>query len=166
MTNQITHEQIKETETYKQAARVAELVVIPDLSDDALNYFELLNDYRETTRELNSSGFGRFETVSQYHYDPDLTEFAKNVEVFAQMESNITRAKELHALIIQSVAKGLHKQALEEMEERYRIQTGKREIYRNAYQVAQTYLEEQAKEQAKREKARAKEQRETILKAQ
>lgn len=158
MKTEITNEQVHQTETYQQALKVAELVVIPELSDDASNYFELLNNYRETTSELNSSGFGRFVGVSLYNYEPDLTEFANNLTRMEEIESNLKQAREQHALIVECVEQGLHKQALEEELERQQLRQAKQEITRNAYKVARAYLEDRAKEQEKRDRAIAKAQ--------
>lgn len=165
MTNQITDEQIKETETYKQAVKIAELVVIPELSEEAETYFLLLNDYREITGNLNSSGFGRFTQVSTYEYKPNLDEFDGNLKALEDIETNLILARNHHALIVQAVMEGLHEKALNEEQARWTTNQAKLDIVRNAYKVARTNLEEQAKDQVKREKARERAITKNILKA-
>lgn len=158
MKNEITIEQIKAHHYYEQAVKIADLVVIPELSDDSQNYCDAVADYTELTRGLNSISSSRFLSVDMYAFKPDLDELNKNLESLTQIEDNIKQARYLHDLITASIEDGLHEQAIKEQADRAELYQAKQMITRNAYTATRTMLEEFAKTSAQIERAKAKAQ--------
>ena len=158
MKKEITPEQIKESEYYKQAVKVAELVAIPELSEDAQNYFDALTQYKEHTRNLNAIYSNRFLDYSMTEFTPDLTEFQTNLEVFRVLEITIAEARTLHEALAQAVKDGLHEQAIKEQAERQEIIRAKHMITANAYTAQLTRLEAMAKTSEQLAKKRAREE--------
>ena len=157
MKTQITPEQIKATDYYKQAERIAELVVIPEISEDSQNYLDAVQQYREITRNLNSISSNRFADLDMHTFTPDLEEFNKNLGALRDIEIEIRTARTLHDAIVSSVEEGLHEQAIKEQAERLELIRAKQMITSNAYTAQRTRLEEMAKttEQLAKKRARA-----------
>jgi len=157
MKKEITPEQITESDYYKQAEKIAECVVIPELSEDSQLYLDAVRDYTEITRNLNSISNTRFMSVNMYEFKPDLTDFNKNLESLGDIEFNIRIARTLHDGIVSAIEEGLHETAIKEQADRVELIRAKQMITSNAYTAQRTRLEQMAKtnEQLARKKAKA-----------
>ena len=157
MKKEITPEEIKTHHYYEQAVKIAELVVIPEISEDSQLYLDAVKDYTEITRNLNSMSNTRFMSVNMYEFKPDLTEFNTNLESLRDMEINIRTARTLHDAIVSSIEEGLHETAIKEQADRAELFQAKQMIISNAYTATRTMLEEFAKtsEQMAKRKAKA-----------
>ena len=158
MKYEITAEEIRSHEDYIQAEKVAALIVIPKLSEDAQNYLDALTAYSNITRDINSTYSNRFSMPDMYAYDPGVEEFNNNLEAFKQIESQIANARYLHELIVDSVNDGLHKQLLEEQIEIRKIITGRDMITANAFKAIRSRLEDYAKTTQQLAKKKAREE--------
>ena len=143
-----TNVEIHATEIYQQAKATAELIPIPEYSEDVKDYERKLNEYRELCGNLNSSGFGRFETTQ-----PNKPEFKNNLEVFSRIEEDLKQARALHENITTLVTKHkMEETRRAEWQAIWEIRSQKDRITLNAYKVAKEDLTKQNKDKAKAER--------------
>lgn len=155
-----TNAEIYATETYQNAKAIAELIPIPEYSEDVKDYERKLDEYREICGDLNSSGFGRFTT------NPSIPEFNDNLIVFTTIEDNLNKARALHENITTLITK--YKLEEKRQAERKAIWDTRRQqdqITLNAYLVAKERLTQENKNKAKAERAKEREMTKEILKA-
>jgi hypothetical protein len=157
MKTEITPEQIKQSEYYQQAEKIAECVVIPELSEDSQLYLDAVKDYETITRNLNSISSTRFSSLNMYSFTPDIEEFNKNLESLRDIEIEIRTARTLHDGIVSAIEDGLHETAIKEQADRLELIRAKQMITSNAYTAQKTRLEEMAKTTEQLAKKRAKE---------
>ena len=156
-----TNLEIHATEIYQNAKATAELIPIPEYSIEVQGYEQILSDYREVCGDLNSSGFDRFITNPA---DKDQG-FSDNLIVFANIESNLNKARTLHAKIVECIKAGLADQKQAEWEAIWDARRQQNQITLNAYLVAKERLTQQNKNKAKAERAKEREMTKEILKA-
>ena len=147
-----TNLEIHATETYKQAKETAELIPIPHYSIEVQGYEQILSDYREVCADLNSSGFGRFSTNPA---DKDQG-FSDNLIVFTNIESNLNKARTLHAKIVECIKAGIADQKQAEWEAIWNARRQQDTITLNAFLVAKDRLTQENKNKAKAERLQAK----------
>jgi hypothetical protein len=157
MKKEITPEEIKNHHYYQQAEKIAELVVIPELSEDSKLYLDAVKDYSTITRNLNSIYSAKFVSLDMDTFTPDIEEFNKNLESLRDIEIEIRTARTLHDGIVSAIEDGLHETAIKEQADRLELIRAKQMITHNAYSATRTMLEQFAKtsEQVAKQKAKA-----------
>jgi hypothetical protein len=151
-----TQEEIRENHDYQQAVKVAELVVVPDLSDDTANYLEAISQYKEITRHLNSITSNRFVDLDMNTLEPDIEEFNNNLGTLRDIEIEIRTARTLHDGIVSAIGEGLHATAIQEQADRYQMFQARNMITTNAYRAVKERLTEYNKTSEQLRKKREK----------
>jgi hypothetical protein len=157
MKKEITPDEIRAHHYYEQAVKIAELVVIPELSEDSQLYLDAVKDYATITRNLNSIYSAKFVSLDMDTFTPDIEEFNNNLGALRDIEIEIRTARTLHDGIVSAIEDGLHETAIKERAERLELIKAKQMITHNAYTATRTMLEEFAKtsEQLAKQKAKA-----------
>lgn len=146
-----TNLEIHATEIYKNAKATAELIPIPEYSQDVKDYEKKLDEYREICGDLNSSGFGRFATK------PTNPEFNDNLIAFSQIEENLKKARALHDNINTLITKyNMEERRQAEWQAVWDTRRLQDQITLNAFLVAKERLTQENKNKAKAERLQAK----------